>query len=299
MRRFRRSLTFANVCSFLALTIAVTGGTAYAANEFTGANIVDGSLTRVDLATNTINSGRITDGTIGNVDLAANAVTGVKVTDKTIGKVDLSANAVTGIKVTDGTLNGDDIADNAVKGADVDEATLGLVPYSDTSNFAFSVGSNSVGPAQLIQNPKWHFIGDAGEPGFLNGWTNYDTHTVHTEASWSHAGYMKDHLGVVHLTGLVKGGAGAVFRLPDGYCPWYYRPFPVLANNALGRVTVEFMQPSCQVIVEFGNNSWVSLDGISYRDGYEEYTLSAPQMREEMARRRALVRSGAAPGELP
>ena len=43
--RLRSRLSYANVASSLALFLALSTGTAYAANEWTGANIVDQSLT--------------------------------------------------------------------------------------------------------------------------------------------------------------------------------------------------------------------------------------------------------------
>ena len=54
MRRLRSHLTYANVVASLALLIALAGGTAWAANEWTGANIVDGSLTGRDVRQNSI-----------------------------------------------------------------------------------------------------------------------------------------------------------------------------------------------------------------------------------------------------
>ena len=42
--RLLRALTFSNVCSFLALTIALGTGTAYAANTVFSTDIVDGEV---------------------------------------------------------------------------------------------------------------------------------------------------------------------------------------------------------------------------------------------------------------
>ena len=51
-------LTFGRVVGGTAVVLLVTAGTAYAANEWTGANIVDGSLTGADLADNTVGGRR-------------------------------------------------------------------------------------------------------------------------------------------------------------------------------------------------------------------------------------------------
>ncbi len=54
VRRLLRGFTFANVCSFLALTIALGTGTAYAANTVFSTDIVDGEVKNVDLAGNSV-----------------------------------------------------------------------------------------------------------------------------------------------------------------------------------------------------------------------------------------------------
>jgi hypothetical protein len=80
-----------NAVGYVALSVAMGGGTAYAVNEWTGDNIVNGSLTAVDLATG--------------------SVTGPKV----------AVNAVDGTKVLD----------NSLRGADINEGTLTRVPDSE------------------------------------------------------------------------------------------------------------------------------------------------------------------------
>jgi hypothetical protein len=259
-------MTYANVASSIALFLALTTGAAYAANEWTGANIQDGSLTYADLALNTVGGGRILDESLAQADLGVSSV---------------------------GTS---EIANNSVRTADIDESTLTQVPssyHATYSDFSYDIPSNTVGPGELSPNPKWNYVGDAGQPGFLNGWSNYDAAANHQQAGYQHAGYFRDNLGVIHLGGLVKGGAaGAIFHLPQFYCPWFFHAYPAIAGDGFARITVTWMDPGCDVILQFGSNAWVSLDGISWRDGYEENTASPEALRQEMARRRAL---GAAP----
>lgn len=58
--------------AILALVVAVSGGTAYAASAlFTGANIVDGSLTGADVGNGTLTGADIQNGSITSADLAA------------------------------------------------------------------------------------------------------------------------------------------------------------------------------------------------------------------------------------
>jgi hypothetical protein len=54
LRRLRSRLAYANVTATLALFVALGGAGAYAANEWTGANIVDSSLTGQDIFNNSV-----------------------------------------------------------------------------------------------------------------------------------------------------------------------------------------------------------------------------------------------------
>jgi hypothetical protein len=109
--------------------------------------------------------------------------------------------------------------------------------------------------------PTAHYVGGAGEPAFMNSWTNYG-------GSFAPAQFFKDVNGTVHLGGLIKSGANGTraFVLPAGYAPSASRLFPTLANNLLGRIEV---QSNGYVIIQVlaGSNAFVSLDGISFPAG--------------------------------
>ena len=64
-RQLRRRLTFANVCSFIALVVALGTGSAYAANTIGSDDIIDESIQSVD----------IKNGQVKPADLAAGAAT--------------------------------------------------------------------------------------------------------------------------------------------------------------------------------------------------------------------------------
>jgi hypothetical protein len=247
-------------------TIAVMislGGTAAAA-----VIITDNS----QVGDNTINSRNIVD-----ASLAANDIKGAAVTNSKLGP-----NAVASGKVLDNTLTG----------ADIDESTFGTVPTAST---AFNVPDSSIYGAKVVDNSltgadtapieHWHYIGNPGEPTFENGWVNYDPATTHSTAQFQHVAYAKDNDDIVHLEGLLKGGAmnATMFTLPAAYCPWYYQVFPVLSNNALGRVTITWVSGSgCLVYADFGSNQWVSLDGITlkpYQQDQVESFAGAATMR--------------------
>ena len=74
-RRLLRGLTFANICSFLALTIALGTGTAYAANTVLSTDIVDGEVKNADLGANSVTSGKIYNNSVNADDIRTDAVT--------------------------------------------------------------------------------------------------------------------------------------------------------------------------------------------------------------------------------
>ena len=76
----------------------------------------------------------------------------------------------------------------------------------------------------------WHIVGAAGEPQFLaaNAAPNLDGACAGGSSSWANyedgyarAAYFRDSFGIVHLKGLVTGGAFrcAIFQLPPGFRP--------------------------------------------------------------------------------
>jgi hypothetical protein len=112
----------------------------------------------------------------------------------------------------------------------------------------------------------WHLVGAAGEPAFMNSWTNYG-------GGFSSAAFYKDPWGVVHLKGLVQAGTigTTIFQLPSGYLPSEDLIFANRSNNASGEVRIDvgcaFIFCSQDVIAQAGSNVWFSLDGISFRAG--------------------------------
>jgi hypothetical protein len=106
---------------------------------------------------------------------------------------------------------------------------------------------------QAITRPTWT------APTFENNWVNYDINVFNP------TGYYKDTSGRVYLRGLIKAGTVgnniAVFTLPAGYRPYKQCIFIVDATGAYGRVDIF---ENGKVIVLVGNNTYVTLDGISF-----------------------------------
>ena len=92
-RRLLKGLTFSNVCSFLALTIALGTGTAYAANTVGSDDIINESIKSVDLKNAEVKS----------ADIAANAVGVGQIAPGGVQTSDLDADAVDTSKILDGT----------------------------------------------------------------------------------------------------------------------------------------------------------------------------------------------------
>lgn len=102
LRPLHRRFTYANVVASLALFLALGGGAAWAANEFTGANIRDGTLTGADVKGSTA-----VEGTLTGLDLKRGSVKGR----------DIAANSIDGGRVANNSLSGLDIDESSLEGA--------------------------------------------------------------------------------------------------------------------------------------------------------------------------------------
>jgi len=92
-------------------------------------------------------------------------------------------------------------------------------------------------------------------PTLQNGWVNYGN-------TFNNAAYFKDSLGIVHLRGLVRGGSGTIFTLPEGYRPSGRELHGVSTDpNVAGRIDI---LTDGQVYKESGSSNWISLDGITF-----------------------------------
>jgi hypothetical protein len=134
----------------------LAGGTAYAANEWTGANIVDGSLTGADVFDNTVSGADITNGSLTGADVFDNTLGGADITNNSVASADVKDDSLTNADIQNFSLgNGDFLTgsvdsrvatDNSLTGADVDESTLGTVPASVLGGLGRSQGTNSCDP---------------------------------------------------------------------------------------------------------------------------------------------------------
>jgi hypothetical protein len=122
--------------------------------------------------------------------------------------------------------------------------------YVGIGTVAPSVKFEVRGGKSKLEQEEWQV------PSFVNGWANYDT-------NWNPAGYFKDSMGIVHLRGLVKNGSSTIFTLPVGYRPEYNELHAVSTDpNLYGRIDI---YPNGNVNMIAGKNSWICLDGITFR----------------------------------
>ena len=101
-------------------------------------------------------------------------------------------------------------------------------------------------------------VGDWQDVTFENSWVNFGS--TFNDAQFRSIGDKQ-----VQLRGIVKDGTVGsgfpVFTLPEGFRPVKDYIFPVVSNNALGRIDVE---DTGGVEVVIGSNVFVSLDGILF-----------------------------------
>lgn len=92
-------------------------------------------------------------------------------------------------------------------------------------------------------------------PTLLNSWVNYGS-------PYSDLSYCKNSESMVMLRGSVKNGSsGVIFTLPDGYRPSAQLVFPIVSNNAFGRIDIG---SDGNVVLNVGTNASVALDGITF-----------------------------------
>lgn len=92
-----------------------------------------------------------------------------------------------------------------------------------------------------------------------NNWVQFDS-------GYASPQYSITHDGIIRLRGLIKSGTttpGTVlFTLPKTFRPEFIVLIDTISNNLIGRVDVE---PSGDVVIRAGSNTWLSLDNISFQ----------------------------------
>lgn len=123
---------------------------------------------------------------------------------------------------------------------------------------------NAAGSTQSITTytiPLWTSI------ALQNSWIDYSP-------PYSSAAYTKTSAGLIVLKGRVKNGSGTVGILPAGYRPANKIMFENSSNDAGGRLDVI---GDGSIVMSFGSNAWLSLDGIAFMPASATFTAATLQ----------------------
>jgi hypothetical protein len=151
-KRTRDLLTFANVCSFLALAVAISTGGAYAANTVFSTDIVNGEVKTPDLAASAVTSPKILDGGVKATDINNDSVSSNTISDGGVHTADLADGGVTGQKVADSAVDGSKVADNSLGAADLGPSSVGSSEIATDAVGASEVADNSIDGGEIVDN---------------------------------------------------------------------------------------------------------------------------------------------------
>jgi hypothetical protein len=120
----------------------------------------------------------------------------------------------------------------------------------DNAVTQLKIAASSIVQAHMTAQETWT------TPTFTNSWVNFGSGNLN-------AGYMKDHLGIVHLRGKVSSGTMGLtaFTLPVGYRPSSVAHFACASAGAFGEIGIN---SSGNVIPTVGSNVWFDLTGITF-----------------------------------
>jgi hypothetical protein len=132
----RPRLSYANVVSTLALFIALTGASAFAASKIANKSVGEpqlrpGAVTADKIRTNAVTAPKIKAQAVKQGKLADGSVTAAKLTLNSVASGSLAANAVTNEKIAPDVVTGDKIV----------ESTLSQVPSATKADFATAAES--------------------------------------------------------------------------------------------------------------------------------------------------------------
>lgn len=136
MRKQRFSFSYANVTSTLALFIALSGATAYAASKLPDRSVGEfqlrpGAVTAEKLRTNAVTAPKIKAGAVKQGKIANGSITAPK----------LTAGSVASASLQGGSVSNEKIAPEAVTGDKALESTFSQVPSAAKAEFATSAES--------------------------------------------------------------------------------------------------------------------------------------------------------------
>ena len=126
-----------------------------------GGVVLDGSLSKDDLGSDSVESDELADDSVGTTQLADDSVKGGLggvVQDGGITVFDLAVDAVNGSKIEDGTVDTDDLSDGAVTSGKIEDGTVGTGDLRDDAVTSGKIENGTVGTGDLsddaVTSPK-------------------------------------------------------------------------------------------------------------------------------------------------
>jgi len=136
VKTFRSNLTYANVISTLALFIALTGATAYAANQ-----LADKSVGAPQLRPGAVTADKIRKNAVTAPKIKELAVKEGKLANGSVSAAKVAPNAVTSSALVPSAVTNEKLAGDSVTGEKVVEGTLSQVPSASKADFATAAES--------------------------------------------------------------------------------------------------------------------------------------------------------------
>jgi hypothetical protein len=128
-----------NAVAYLALVVALSTGSAYAAER-----IANGSVTTKKLANNAVTSTKIKNNAVKSIDIKTGTVNSDDIGTNAVSSLEIGDSSVTTTDIQDGTLLSADIKDDTIRRADIND---GVVPQ-DADIFVSGTGQNPTAAVQ-------------------------------------------------------------------------------------------------------------------------------------------------------
>jgi hypothetical protein len=131
-----------NSVAYLALVVALSTGSAYAAER-----IANGSVTTKKLANNAVTSTKIKNNSVKSIDIRTGTVNSDDIGTNAVSSLEIADSSITTTDVQDGTLLSADIKDDTITRADINDS---VVPQ-DADIFGSNLGAGN--PPATAQGP--------------------------------------------------------------------------------------------------------------------------------------------------
>ncbi|MBJ7358052.1 hypothetical protein [Nocardioides sp.] len=108
-----------NAVAYLALVVALSTGSAYAAER-----IANGSVTTKKLANNAVTSVKLKNNSVKSIDIKSGTVNSDDIGTNAVSSLEIGDSSVTTTDIQDGTLLGADIKDDTITRADINDSVV-------------------------------------------------------------------------------------------------------------------------------------------------------------------------------